>query len=179
MARYFEKMRGGGQSPPRVSLAEVGWSWLGSAIGIALVALLHYRILDALGLSLLIGSFGASAVLIYGAVRSPLAQPRNLLGGHVLSALVGVTAQLLFGTEPILAASLAVATAIAVMHLSKTLHPPGGATALIAVVGGPSIHNLGYLYALMPVALGALVMLAVALLINNLAPTRRYPEFWW
>lgn len=179
MATFFEKMRGGGQSPPRVNLAEIGWSWLGSVLGISLVALLHYRFLDTLGLSLLIGSFGASAVLIYGAVRSPLAQPRNLLGGHVLSALVGVTAQMLVGGEPILAASMAVATAIALMHLTKTLHPPGGATALIAVIGGPSIHELGYFYVLLPVALGAIAMLTVALLINNLAPTRRYPEFWW
>lgn len=179
MATFFEKMRGGGQSPPAVGLAEVGWSWLGSLLGIALVGLLHYRLLDPYGLSLLLGSFGASAVLLYGAVRSPLAQPRNLLGGHTLSALVGVTMQTLCGGEPILAAALAVATAIAVMHLTKTLHPPGGATALIAVIGGPAIHDLGYLYALVPVALGALVMLLVALVINNLAPKRRYPEFWW
>ena len=64
------------------------------------------------------------------------------------------------------------------MHLTKTLHPPGGATALIAVIGGPKIHNLGYVYVLIPVAAGAFIMLAVALLINNLAPTRRYPEYW-
>lgn len=179
MARFFEKMRGGGQSPPRVNLAEIGWSWLGSVLGIGLVALLHYRLLDPRGISLMIGSFGASAVLLYGAVRSPLAQPRNLVGGHVLSALIGVSAQVLFGDEPVLAAALAVATAIAIMHLSKTLHPPGGATALIAVIGGPAIHQLGYLYALLPVAVGALAMLAVALVINNLAPARRYPEFWW
>ncbi len=179
MATFFEKMRGGGQSPPTVSLTEVAWSWLGSVLGIALVGLLHYRLLDPQGLSLLLGSFGASAVLLYGAVRSPLAQPRNLLGGHTLSALVGVTMQMLCGGEPIFAAALAVATAIAVMHLTKTLHPPGGATALIAIIGGPAIHRLGYLYVLAPVALGALVMLLVALLVNNLAPKRRYPEFWW
>ena len=65
------------------------------------------------------------------------------------------------------------------MHATKTLHPPGGATALIAVISGAKVHNLGYLYALMPVGAGALIMLAVALLVNNLAPRRRYPEFWW
>ena len=64
------------------------------------------------------------------------------------------------------------------MHLTKTLHPPGGATALIAIIGGPKIHQIGYFYALMPVAAGALIMLAVALIVNNLAPTRRYPEYW-
>ncbi len=78
-----------------------------------------------------------------------------------------------------LAAALAVSLSIAVMHATKTLHPPGGATALIAVISGPKVYNLGYLYVLMPAASGALVMLLVALLVNNLAPTRRYPEFWW
>ncbi len=78
-----------------------------------------------------------------------------------------------------LAAALAVSLSIAVMHATKTLHPPGGATALIAVISGPKVEELGYWYALVPVAAGALVMLFVALLINNLAPNRRYPEFWW
>lgn len=176
--QYFEKMRGNGQSPPRVGMVEVLWSWLGSFLGIAAVALLHYRLVDGMGLSLLIGSFGASAVLVYGAIRSPLAQPRNLLGGHILSAFIGVTAHLWLGGEPWLAAAVAVSVAIAVMHLTKTLHPPGGATALIAVIGGDSVHNLGYLYVLMPAALGALVMLAVALVVNNIPKTRKYPEFW-
>ena len=177
--QFFEKMRGNGQSPPRVSLAEVFWSWLGSFLGIAAVALIHYRLVDHNGLLMLIGSFGASAVLLYGAVRSPLAQPRNLLGGHILSACVGVTAHLWIGTEPWLASAVAVSVAIAAMHLTKTLHPPGGATALIAVIGGESIHSLGYLYVLMPVALGAIVMLLVALVVNNIPKTRKYPEFWF
>jgi len=110
------------------------------------VGLIHFHLLDQTGLAMIIGSFGASAVLIYGAIRSPLAQPRNLIGGHVFSAV--------------------------------TLHPPGGATALIAVIGGDAVHNLGYLYALVPAGSGALVMLIIALVINNMAPNRRYPEFW-
>ena len=176
---YFAKMRGNGQAPPRVSLAEVWWSWIGSFAGITAVALLHYRLIDPQGLVLLIGSFGASAVLIYGAIRSPLAQPRNLIGGHVLSALLGVTAFQWFGDQTWLAAAIAVSTAIALMHLTRTLHPPGGATALIAVIGGDSVHRLGYLYVLMPAASGALVMLLVALAINNIPKNRRYPEFWF
>jgi CBS-domain-containing membrane protein len=134
--------------------------------------------LDSMGLMMIIGSFGASAVLIYGAVRSPLAQPRNLMGGHILSALVGVIAYWYLGAQPWLAAALAVSVSIALMHQTKTLHPPGGATALIAVIGGDAVHQLGYLYVLMPIALGAAVMLAVALIVNNIPPGRRYPEFW-
>ena len=176
---YLQKMKGGGQSPPKVGLFEVLWSWIGSFFGIAVVALTHYKILDQTGLMMIIGSFGASAVLIYGAIRSPLAQPRNLLGGHILSAVIGVTAFQVFGGQPWLAAALAVSTSIAVMHLTKTLHPPGGATALIAVIGGDSVHNLGYLYVLMPAALGAIVMLIIALIVNNVPKNRRYPEFWF
>ena len=176
---YFQKMKGGGQSPPRVNGGEVFWSWLGSFLGIAAVALSHYTILDHTGLMMLLGSFGASAVLLYGAIRSPLAQPRNLLGGHVLSAIIGVTAAKLLGTEPWLAAAVAVSVAIAVMHITTTLHPPGGATALIAVIGGDSIHNLGYFYVVMPVALGAVLMLIIALVVNNIPKSRKYPEFWY
>jgi CBS-domain-containing membrane protein len=134
--------------------------------------------LDRASLIMIIGSFGASAVLVYGAIRSPLAQPRNLIGGHMLSAVIGVAAFQFLGSLPWLAAALAVSIAIALMHLTKTLHPPGGATALIAVIGGDSVHQLGYFYVLIPVGLGAVVMLCIALLINNLAPNRRYPEFW-
>ena len=176
--KFLQKMRGNGQSPPAVSPIEVLWSWIGSFLGIAAISLFHYKILNQTDLMMIVGSFGASAVLIYGAIRSPLAQPRNLIGGHVLSAIVGVMAYQLLSQEPWLAASLAVSSSIALMHLSKTLHPPGGATALIAVIGSDEIHSLGYLYVLMPVALGAGIMLLIALLVNNIPKNRRYPEFW-
>ena len=82
--------------------------------------------------------------------------------------------------EPLyLSGTLSVATAIAVMHLTKTTHPPGGATALIAMIGSERVHQLGFLYVLSPVALGALIMLVVALIVNNLTSFRRYPVLWW
>ncbi|MFZ5584356.1 MAG: HPP family protein [Thermodesulfobacteriota bacterium] len=176
---FFCKMKGCATCPPRVSFGEMAWSWLGAFLGIAAVGGMQGLFVSGLPLMFLIGSFGASAVLIYGAVASPLAQPRNLVGGHVLSALVGVAAWQLLGQTPWLAGAAAVATAILVMHATRTLHPPGGATALIAVIGGPQVHELGYLYALAPVGAGALVMLAVALVVNNLHPGRRYPQFWF
>lgn len=175
----LSKLAGATQSPPRVGWGEIFWSWLGSFLGIAAVAGLHYQYCQGTGNILIIGSFGASAVLIYGATKSPLAQPRNLLGGHIISALIGVTMLKLCGPLVWLAAALAVSLSIAVMHATKTLHPPGGATALIAVISGPQLQKLGYVYVLMPVAAGALIMLLVALLVNNLARSRRYPEFWW
>jgi len=175
---YLKKMQGTTRSPPRVSLREIFLSWIGAFLGISAVGCLNYRILDGSDVPMIIGSFGASAVLIYGAVKSPLAQPRNLVGGHVLSGFVGVASYQLFHAHLWVTAAVAVATAIALMHATRTLHPPGGATALIAVIGGDSIHDLGFLYPLVPAGLGAVIMLLVALLVNNLAETRRYPEFW-
>ncbi|WP_459915204.1 HPP family protein [Desulfocicer niacini] len=176
---FFSKMRGGGQSPPAVGFSEIAWSWVGAFLGITPVAFLNYNLFSGDDLVYIIGSFGASAVLIYGAVRSPLAQPRNLLGGHVISAVIGVIAYKLLYPFPWLASSIAVATAIAVMHATRTLHPPGGATALIAVIGSEKIHDLGFFYAVIPVGVGVLIMLIVALIVNNLATSRKYPEFWF
>lgn len=160
----------------RVVWSEVVYSWAFSFIGIAVLGLLH--IADPVHI-FTIGSFGASAVLIYGAPRSPLAQPRNLIGGHVLSAIIGVAIHLLLPDPIWLSAALSVSLAIATMHLSKTLHPPGGATALIAIIGGDRIHALGFSYAVMPVLVGALLMLLVAWLTNNCVKGRRYPLYWF
>ena len=88
--KYLKKMKGVTKSPPAVSLIEIMWSWIGAFIGIIAVAYINYGILEDTDLVMVIGSFGASAVLIYGAIKSPLAQPRNLLGGHIFSAVIGV-----------------------------------------------------------------------------------------
>jgi CBS-domain-containing membrane protein len=178
MREYIFKMKGTAKSPPGVGVAELLWSWIGSAAGIGLCGHLSAKYFEPRDLTLLIGSFGASAVLVYGAIKSPLAQPRNLLGGHILSALVGVACHQMFGAIPWLAAALAVSLAIVLMLATKTLHPPGGATALIAVVGGQKIHDLGFLYAFVPAGAGAVVLLLVALIVNNLSKNRKYPEYW-
>lgn len=178
MLGLVKKMAGGGTRPPKVPAQELFWSWCGSFLGIGAVALLHEKMLAPHDLVMLIGSFGASAVLIYGAITSPLAQPRHLLGGHLVSGFIGVGVYQLLGQFPWLAAALAVSLAIVVMQMTRTLHPPGGATALIAVIGSDKIHALGWLYPVVPAFSGALVMLLVALLVNNLAPERRYPLYW-
>lgn len=175
---YLKKMRGITRSPPRVGISEIFWSWIGAFMGISAVAYINFNVLEGTDMVMVIGSFGASAVLIYGAIKSPLAQPRNLIGGHILSAIVGVTSYQMLHGQMWLAASVAVATAIALMHATKTLHPPGGATALIAVIGSHKIHALGYLYVLVPVGAGATIMLLVALFVNNIPKNRKYPEFW-
>ncbi|MDH4199052.1 MAG: HPP family protein [Spirochaetia bacterium] len=163
---------------PRVHLKDIVWSWLGAFSGIGLVSWIHYGLLSPMDMMFIVGSFGASAVLIYGAIKSPLAQPRNFIGGHFVSAIAGVLSWQMLSGSPWLAAAVAVASAIALMHLTRTVHPPGGATALIAVIGGPSIHKLGFGYVFLPVLSGALAMLIVALIFNNIVKWRKYPEFW-
>ena len=158
-----------------VDYKEKFWSFAGSFVGIGLIAFIQSQYLTSLENVFLIGSFGASSVLIYGAIQSPLAQPRNLIGGHVISALVGVTVYKLIPDIIWLTAPLAVSLSIIGMQFTKTLHPPGGATALIAVMGSEKIRSLGYLYVLSPVLSGVTILLAVALIVNNMTPQRRYP----
>lgn len=159
---------------PYVRAVEKLYGGLGALVGIfGLVWLARYFNPEAS--VLVVASMGASAVLLFAAPHSPLAQPWAFVGGHLLSALSGVTCYLLI-PDMFMAAAAAVSLAIVLMHFLHCLHPPGGATALFAVVGGDAVHQLGYGYVLAPVGLNALVFLTLALLINNLLiPKRSYP----
>ena len=176
---FLSKMKGTTTSPPRAGVSEILWGWIGGFAGMATVGLLSHFVFAQRDMVLIVGSLGASAVLVFGATKSPLAQPRNLMGGHLLSAFIGVSSHQLFSLYPWFAGAFAVATAIAIMHATKTLHPPGGATALIAVIGSDKIHQMGYLYVLVPAGVGPFILLSVALIVNNIPAKRRYPEFWW
>lgn len=158
-----------------VDFREHLWTFVGAFVGIGLIGYIQSSSLSVSDNNFLVGSFGASAVLIYGVVNSPLAQPRNLLGGHVLSAFLGVTVNNLVHV-PWLAAALAVSSSIVLMQVTKTLHPPGGATALIAVIGTEKVKNLGYLYVLSPILSGVIILLLVALVFNNVTDNRSYPR---
>ncbi len=150
-------------------------TFLGAFFGIGIIGYLnsqHFVLSDNL---FLIGSFGATSVLVYGAVNSPLAQPRNLIGGHLVSAFVGVTIHKLIPNEVWLSSALAVSLSIVMMQITKTLHPPGGATAIIANIGSEKIKALGYIYVLSPVLSGVLILFIVAIIFNNLTPNRSYP----
>ncbi|CAE8633848.1 unnamed protein product, partial [Polarella glacialis] len=137
LSNYFKKFAGDGtKSPPRVPLTEVLWSFIGTVCGIGCVAALHWNFaeLNDASLVMIIGSFGATAVLVYGAPSVPLSQPRNVIGGHTVSAIVGVSVRMVIsdmicqGGCYWASSALAVALAISAMQLTKTLHPPGGAT---------------------------------------------------
>ncbi len=151
------------------------YSFIGSFMGIAIIAFIQNKTLADIDNVFLIGSFGASSVLIFGAIQSPLAQPRNLVGGHVISAIIGVTIYKTLPNILWITAPLAVSLSIVMMQITKTLHPPGGAAALIAIIGTDKIKQLGYWYVLTPVLTGTLILLIVALVFNNLTPNRKYP----
>ena len=151
------------------------WTFLGSFFGIGLIGLLHSKYFTASDNLFMIGSFGASSVLIYGVINSPLAQPRNLLGGHVICAIVGVTIHKIIPSEIWLSSAISVSLSIVLMQITKTLHPPGGATALIANIGSAKIISMGYLYVLTPVLSGAFILLLVAIFFNNRTSHRSYP----
>ena len=147
-----------------VDFKEHFWAFLGSFIGIGIIAYLQSHTLPQSDVVYLIGSFGASSVLVYGVIQSPLAQPRNLIGGHLISAIIGVSVYKFVPDIVWLTAPLAVSLSIVFMQMTKTLHPPGGATALIAIAGSEKIKNLGYWYVFSPVLSGVLILLAVALI---------------
>jgi len=169
LSHFPGKLRGG-QAPRRgaVSTKFALWGMLSGTV--AILAIMKVAVWT--GHPLLIGSFGASAVMLFGAPDSPLAQPRNLVGGHLLSAIVAALLVALFGSGPWVVA-LAVGLAIGCMHLTHTTHPPGGATALIGVQG-----HATWSFLLMPVLAGALILLVVALFTNNIVHHRQYPRHW-
>ncbi|WP_430911641.1 HPP family protein [Methylobacterium sp. sgz302541] len=150
-------------------------SALGALIGIVATGLVCTAALgpDA-ALPALIAPMGASAVLLFAVPASPLAQPWSILGGNTVAALIGVTAAAVV-SDPAWAAGLAIALTIATMMSLRCVHPPSGAVALTAVLGGPAIRDLGYGFVLWPVGANSLLMLAAALLFNNLTG-RPYPH---
>ena len=152
------------------------WSFLGSFVGIGILSYLDASQFAGSDVLFLIGSFGASSVLIYGIIQSPFSQPRNLVGGHLISAFIGVTINKLVPDIVWISAPLAVSLSIIFMQITKTLHPPGGATALIAVTGSAQIKDLGYMYVISPVLTGVSILLITALIFNNMTSSRTYPS---
>ena len=140
---------------------------LGALAGIALTYLFSAVLLhSSVPLPLLVAPMGASAVLVFAVPASPLAQPWPVVGGNVVSALVGVATARLVPTVPV-AAGLAVGGAIAAMSLLRCLHPPGGAAALTAVIGGPAVAAAGYRFAFEPVGINALVLTTAGLVFHR------------
>jgi CBS domain-containing membrane protein len=151
-------------------------SMAGGMVSILLVVAISQHMLHLSGSAMLISSMGASAVLLFAVPHGQLSQPWPVLAGHIFSAFIGVSCARYVPSAP-LAAACAVGLSIGVMHQLRCIHPPGGATALTAVVGGPAIQSLGYGFVWSPVALNALAIITVAVAFNALFDWRRYPAY--
>jgi CBS-domain-containing membrane protein len=156
---------------PAIPAREVWLSLWGAFLGVGFTALLAY----IWKFPMLLGPFGASAVLIYGAYKAPLAQPRNVLLGHFLAACIGVVTHDFFGTT-FWSIALGVALALVLMVVTYSIHPPAGATAYVAVQTGGL--GTGYMYILNPVILGAFILVLIGVIFNKLGK-RDYPTHWW
>ena len=146
----------------------VFWSWVGSFFAIAVTSYLAMKTNSPL----LMAPFGATSVLIFGVPDSPLAQPRNVIGGNLLAALVSLMILQFFGSSP-LAMGMAVSTAIGLMQLTGPVHPPSGAVALVVMMTKPDWQFL-----LTPALEGSLILVFCAVIFNNLAEERTYPSHW-
>lgn len=171
---YWFKIRGKWRSCPlacpidRPHHRHILWSWFGSFIGIAATAYLSTKT----NTPLLMAPFGATSVLIFGVPDSPLAQPRNVIGGNMVAAVVSLSILHLFGSDP-WAMGLAVATAIGMMQFTGTVHPPSGAVALVVMMTKASWQFL-----LTPALEGSIILVLCAVVFNNLAEERSYPQHW-
>lgn len=171
---HFESLLG-------IELSAVSWrektvSMLGGLVSILFLTFVTERVLSLSGATAVIASMGASAVLLFAVPHGQLSQPWPVFAGHVLSAIIGVIcARFIRGPE--LAAAFAVCLSIGMMHHFKCIHPPGGATALTAVLGGNAIHEMGFRFILYPVLLNCVLMIGIAVLFNVFFGWRRYPAF--
>jgi len=169
MIAFLRKFKGDGAPlPPPPTNKAVALAWLGVSLAIAVIAALT----ASLSVVLVLGSFGASCVLIFGYPDVPFSQPRNVIVGHVISSLVGLVFLTAFGPHW-WAVALAVGTAIALMMLTRTVHPPAGSNPVIVFLTHPA---WGFL--LFPTLVGALVLVAVALFYNNATRDAKYPKYW-
>jgi CBS-domain-containing membrane protein len=154
--------------PPAPGLRKVALAWLGGVLTIAILVGLG----DWLHVSLILASFGASCVLVFGFPEAPFSQPRNVVAGHFLSALVGLLFLEWLGPQGG-ALALAVGTAIAVMMLTRTVHPPAGSNPVIVFLLQPGWDFLWF-----PTLSGAVLLVAVALIYNNLRREPAWPSYW-
>jgi CBS-domain-containing membrane protein len=169
MTNFLQRCRGaGGKRPAHLGIRAVLLGGLGGSLAIGALALLG----GSLDRTLLLGSFGASCVLLFGYPDAPFAQPMNVIGGHVICTLIGLAALHWIGPQPWVLA-LAVGVAIAAMMATRTVHPPAGSNPVIVFLG----HS-GWNLFLFPVLSGALILVFIAWLYNNAVRKGPYPLYW-
>lgn len=168
--KYFKKFKGqGGSLPLKSDFKEIIFAWFGGFIAIFIIGYLT----ESFNNLLVMGSFGASCVLLFGFPKSPFSQPRNVIFGHFLSTFIGLSFLHIFGNE-YWSMAFALATAISVMIYTRTVHPPAGSNPLIVFLLGA---NWDYL--IFPSLIGSIILVMVALFYNNLHKDRSYPQYWF
>lgn len=166
--RVLQRLRRNGVLPARPSIRQITITWLGTFIVIAVVA----SVTTASHIPLVLGSFGASCVILFGFPEAPFAQPRNVIGGHFLTSFVGLVFFALMGATW-WSMALAVATAIALMQTTRTVHPPAGSNPVIVMLSAPP-----WSFLLTPTLAGACALVAIALIYNNITNRHIYPQYW-
>lgn len=165
---YLQKMKGNGRSPLKVLPKHALIAAVGGFATITVLALLTKLTPEAW----IMAPFGASCLLVFGTWDAPVSQPRNIIGGHLISTLVGLLLYHWLGQSPlVMAAGVGLATGL--MMMTKTTHPPAGADPLVVIMTGSS-----WSFLFTPVFAGAVVIVLIALILNNLDAARRYPTFW-
>jgi CBS-domain-containing membrane protein len=165
----MSKLSGGGQLPKRPEFKEMLRGLVGGFISIFGLTLLT----DITTYPMLMAPFGATCVILYAASASPLAQPRNVIGGHLVSAFIGLLALYLFGSSAVVMA-FAVGASIAAMQFFRVVHPPAGANPLVIIIAGIS----GFDFLLFPVLFGSIFLVGVAAIINNIGLDNKWPVYW-
>lgn len=173
ISKFDQWLSHSGRQQQAVS-AEKWLATLGGSLAIFCIAALSFNITDKTGAAAIVPSMGASTVLLFAVPHGPLSTPWSLFVGHIVSAAVGVTCALLID-HILIATALAVGLAIGAMHVTRSIHPPGGATALAAVIGGDAVTGLGYSYVVSPILLNCVIIFIFAVIFNGLFPWRRYP----
>ena len=166
---YWHKWKGTGRSPLKVVPKNALTGFAGGAVTITLLCFLT----DMTDAAWIMAPFGASCVLAFGIWDAPLSQPRNIIGGHLVSTFVGLCCYHSFG-DGAWVIGLATGTAIAVMMLTKTTHPPAGADPIVVIVAGS-----GWSFLFTPVLIGSVLVVLFAIVINNMQRNRSYPVFWY
>ncbi len=151
-------------------------SAIGAFIAVAMAGFFSNAILVSTDSPLIIASAGASAMLMFGLPHAPVSHPWNLIGGHTVSAIVGVTCYYLI-SDALLSTSVAIPLALVVMHLLKCMHPPGGATAVTAIIGGEAIHQLGYIFVVIPIFFNSLILLVVAISVASFRDKNPFEDY--
>lgn len=167
----MDKLKGGGSIPPRAPYLQLLKGLIGGTLGILSLCLLSQYSGDPW----LMAPFGATCVLLFAVPTSPLAQPRNVIGGHLISASVGLAA--LYGLgDSYIVMSMAVGVAIMAMQFLRAVHPPAGANPIVIILAGKSAVGLSFLFT--PVLVGSVVLVVIASLVNNYGIKDGWPVYW-